>query len=701
MSFLTSDIDPPEAPSDALGRRPFAAKIAQLAADWRGERSLVIGVYGPWGSGKTTTKAMLIEHLARVEETTRPLLIDFNPWEWNGTSQLTGAFFNEIADALGTSGDAAASDAAERMSRYGRVLAVGSSIAKSLKTVGPLLLPMAGPLFSVFSDFVDQTKDVVREGAAASPARPMSKIKAELVTSLRALPRNVVVTVDDVDRLTHEEVGQLFQLIKANGDLPRMVYIIFCDRSVVERSLEKLVEGHGAEFMEKIIQLGFHLPAAMPHQIEILLLESLREVLGAHELWDEFDKSRWDAILAEGAGIYFETMRDVKRFAASLEFTLSFVAPRRRDFDVMDFVLLEILRVFEAAVYDRLILEKAVLTGRYIFPQPEGREERLQEIVKPTAARSREAVTAILRDLFPSFRRMRGAVVAVDSRTFRVSESASFDRYFVYGVPSNEVTAEELEALNAARDRRGALLPILRNGLATGRLAKWLSELEEITWKPSDITEYVVALAIFADEVPREEWGARWDAVQDIETLIWTLLREVDPISRRKAYEEMTERAFVIPCRSLLNDRQLATLLDEDVLSAGTERLSERLTQAAMDGTLAASPHLAVILMAWSEAIDDPAAAAEFARAMLDERSRPITILRAFANLSVRKVQEGSHVLRGDFTVADEPLAELVGYPLLIARVQQLAGGNLSLADRQIVDRYRYQLAARMRENET
>ena len=48
---------------DLLGREPFAHLLAQRIQAWRKKESIVIGLYGEWGNGKTVTKEMALQKL--------------------------------------------------------------------------------------------------------------------------------------------------------------------------------------------------------------------------------------------------------------------------------------------------------------------------------------------------------------------------------------------------------------------------------------------------------------------------------------------------------------------------------------------------------------------------------------------------------------------------------------------------------------
>src|SRR5450755_3400008 len=68
-------------------------------------------------------------------------------------------------------------------------------------------------------------------------SRSMSEVKAEIAEDLRALRAPILVVLDDLDRLTPQETLEALQLIKANGDFPNLIYLILCERAVVENHI--------------------------------------------------------------------------------------------------------------------------------------------------------------------------------------------------------------------------------------------------------------------------------------------------------------------------------------------------------------------------------------------------------------------------------------------------------------------------------
>src|SRR5947209_5345620 len=81
--------------ADQLDRSSFAEAIAKSIAGWTGKDSLVIALYGKWGTGKTSIKNMIVESLA-AGELKGVGIAEFNAWEVANREQLTELFFDEL-----------------------------------------------------------------------------------------------------------------------------------------------------------------------------------------------------------------------------------------------------------------------------------------------------------------------------------------------------------------------------------------------------------------------------------------------------------------------------------------------------------------------------------------------------------------------------------------------------------------------------
>lgn len=90
--------------------------------------------------------------------------------------------------------------------------------------------------------------------------------------------------IDDIDRLSYDEIAAVFQLVKSLADFPHTVYILSFDYDVVVRALEQSQRGLGAEYLEKIVQIPFAIPVAEISTIQKILFHELDELIENYHL---------------------------------------------------------------------------------------------------------------------------------------------------------------------------------------------------------------------------------------------------------------------------------------------------------------------------------------------------------------------------------------------------------------------------------
>ena len=81
---------------DSLNRKGFANLIGEAILKSRRSDSLVIGIIGKWGSGKTSIVNLAIEHIeyfsASNESVKKPIIVYFNPWNYSEQNQQITSF---------------------------------------------------------------------------------------------------------------------------------------------------------------------------------------------------------------------------------------------------------------------------------------------------------------------------------------------------------------------------------------------------------------------------------------------------------------------------------------------------------------------------------------------------------------------------------------------------------------------------------
>lgn len=670
MSRLRKGIDAP-AKVDRLGREKFAQHVASMIRQWEGRESLIVGIFGPWGSGKTTVKNQVIEKLANMPEP--PLIVAFNPWEWNGSEQVRQAFFEQLSAELKISGTSKASAAADRLALYGTLLTLGSSLTASLKTLAPFLVPGAGPFFGALGEAFGKSSDVVRGVRMPETQKSLGQVKQELANAIAEIERTIVVIVDDVDRLATGEIAQVFALLKVNADFPRVVYVVLCDPEVVAEALDQTVSGGGAGYLEKIVQVGFHLPHVSERQLEHMLTDDVVSTLREADLTYAFEWRRWENVCADGLMQYYTTLRDVNRYVASLEFTLGLIrGDGDVDIDVVDFLLLEALRMFERPLYELLPPAKEVLTGRARFGSTDESTAFVNDIL--SRAQQRDAAETVLAELFGLFRSANKYRGNTGPRQWGVNDYDTFDRYFHFSIPLHEYSGAQLREAVSSRGSR-EFLEHLRAARDAGRLGTLLKEIESHQELPSDVPAYLTAIVDFADELDLEVPGSRYSALSSFATLLWDGLESV-PISDRPAViRNVVSRARGVRllAQFVRFDRDRAdvdALTSQDVRNEVMTAVAQRIEALANTDGLRDHPHSAYLLNWWLES-PGRQRAVEYIRNALGDDDGAINVLQAFSARTA--VNVGRVRLRHGRVKADiRELIEVVGLQTAASAIDRL-----------------------------
>jgi predicted KAP-like P-loop ATPase len=310
---------------DQLERSNFARDIANDVAAWHGDDSLVIGLYGGWGCAKTSVKNLVLECLGKRTE--HFPAIEFNPWQFSGTGNIASAFFKELRIALsGADTSNKTQTRADKLDRYAKSLTVGGTTVSEVGRLLSIIGVPGGGIVHELGKGIKKSAAVAYEGSEALKARALEKeksivgLKRELADELSKLPQPLLVVIDDIDRLTTNEILEVFQLVKANADFPKLIYLLLFERSIVSKALDQISGGRGDEFLEKIVQVGYHVPHASREAVQKVLFAGLNEILATPGIDQRWDKHRWSDFYLDGIAGYFQNLRHVYRFLGSFDF---------------------------------------------------------------------------------------------------------------------------------------------------------------------------------------------------------------------------------------------------------------------------------------------------------------------------------------------------------------------------------------------
>lgn len=579
---------------DFLGRKRFSQHLGKALLDWKEKESLIIAIYGEWGSGKSSVINLASESIERGSHKNKPTIIEFNPWVFSEEDNLGEHFFHEIAKELEIRNDTEKDKKiAKKLKFYAGLLNltpeegllaglsskvllilgligisssqiinwlnVPSNWIQNILLIGGFLLV----LLELFKGYLTKLANYF-EKKADYYSKSVSEVKKEIKKELIDRQKKLVIVIDDIDRLNQSEIRQIFRLIRVNADFPNTIYLLAFDRTIIEKNLEEQVGVSGKDYLNKIVQVNFDVPFAKPSKIYTFLFKELDRILSilpesAQKYFGQ-DDPYWANVYHSGFKDFFKNIRDVKRFASSLEFNISQMYQGEvMEVNPIDFIAIEAIRVFAPDFYSFMRDKSALFTStdrndrssRDNNPRKDEIEKALNELPNEI----KESVLKLIKRLFPQIDGVFQYGYSSHghewqsgwSANLRVCATNNFDSYFtlIPGGDEEELSQFEIEEILSKTNSVENFEKILREYIEKKKIRKVLQRTQDFTGDQARIFQdnaknVVKALFNISDDLPEEKVGM-WDfgADMDLMRIIYQLLkREVD---KNKNFEILKE----------------------------------------------------------------------------------------------------------------------------------------------------------------
>lgn len=227
---------------DHLGRWPLAQEIYGIATTGPAEWSIRVGIYGEWGSGKTS----VLEFVEGIARANNQVVLRFTPWQFSDSRALWHSFVAALEDELkSTLPGWVKYDLQKWKKPASTVMRFFSRRKDKIKEAAdqkPVSMALAG---------IDLLKDY-----CAYTRRDLEK----LLGSIRGT--RILILVDDLDRTSPSIVPELLFAFKEVMDIPGVSFVCAFDPTIVGEILKSKHPGFddGLKFLEKIIDYPRWLP---------------------------------------------------------------------------------------------------------------------------------------------------------------------------------------------------------------------------------------------------------------------------------------------------------------------------------------------------------------------------------------------------------------------------------------------------------
>ena len=428
---LIADMPIDDPKQDRLDRVPLAKSLAHSILSLEGNDSFVVALCGPWGSGKTSVLNLLRKELAAVDGRVRPIVFHFNPWWFSGRNQLLEAFLSQFGAAL---------QLPDKGKSVGQLATLFQRLSAGLRPLS--LIPLIGEAARIgteVSQSIGQTMQVCADALQTDVFEARKQIDETLN---KQLDRRIVIVMDDIDRLSADEIADVFLILKAVADFPKTVYVLSFDHRVVRRAIRHKLGVNGTAYLEKIVQLQLEVPSVGNTATGQMFLEQAFQLLEEDLTGDA--RQDFGNLFHAGIKHFLTTPRASKKLLNTLRFMF---APLKGEVYFPNLCGIATLFTFVPSAVQIIANSQEAFVGTERYGQ--NRKELAtfhNNWLGKISARVRPQVREIVKGLFPKCEwALDGPGYAADIETtwrqqLRVCSSEHFEKYFLFAPPSGTIS---------------------------------------------------------------------------------------------------------------------------------------------------------------------------------------------------------------------------------------------------------------------
>jgi len=297
-----------ETTEDLLGFMVHADLITEVVKD-DALLPITIGVFGDWGSGKSSILKIASEQLDELDDGT--FVLYFNGWLFEGYDDAKAALLESIIkefeknQTFGANVKGKAKKLLKSVN-WMRVLGLGFKkvalpAASAYLTGGVSLIPYLAEQFGSLKaeDIAEKLqgeeseeflKSLLKDKETEDKSMLVREFRdgfAELIEESKI--KKLVVVIDDLDRCTPDRIIENLEAIKLFLNVEKTAFVIGADPRIVRHAIEYRFKPNHAEgdndrivddYLEKLIQVPYYLPKLSDSEVEtyISLLIAKRDL---------------------------------------------------------------------------------------------------------------------------------------------------------------------------------------------------------------------------------------------------------------------------------------------------------------------------------------------------------------------------------------------------------------------------------------
>lgn len=420
---------------DLLNRADFAKNVANAITQLsdKGECA-VVGIQGEWGSGKTSVARMVGQFLKENEPKVN--VIRLETWLATDRESLIKEFFTCVLGAIDSDGKLhpCYEDVKAYANQFGR---------RILRSITFNIGTDAAHASVDMSKIIDEPKPLTLESR--------KQLINEKLNGVDIPP--IVFFIDDIDRLSYDEIATLFQLVKNIADFKNIVYVLCYDKEIVGNALDRIHDKKGYRYIEKIVQIPIDIPMPSKRLLDRCFSKMVDRLIEEKDRkLTQFDRIHWSYMYDDGISSFINNLRDSNRLYNAFAFKYSIIGS---ECDFADLLAITLLEIESPKVIGCLKRNKVTLLesncGFPITVKPEEAKKLWEEIHDACGIDNVEALKNIISNMFPRFSRKAEIKYStwsseVGKATNKIDSAKYFDRFFCVSLDEGEASNVEVNA---------------------------------------------------------------------------------------------------------------------------------------------------------------------------------------------------------------------------------------------------------------
>ena len=388
------------------------------------KKAFSIGIVGEWGDGKSSLLNLVEEKLETDYK--ELIVVHFNPRASKGANYIQEDFLDSLKVSL---------------------TPLHSGINKIIDE------------YSIALDAIPGIPTIASRllGFLKIHWKKNQKSKREVLSqAIGDIGRRIVILIDDLDRLTGEELLEVLKVIDTNGAFPNTVFLTAFDKTYVNRVLENHLRLglQSRPYTDKYFTVEIPVPLhpsfrLINHLVSILGKACASGYITQHSA---IEIERLTKELSSFLSLRLLTIRDVRRFANQFLYDYAEI---QRDVSFQDYLLLELVKFSYPDEYNAIhryhyihrgsssILNsnstELIYLNKELFPQKTSDGKLVESKILPRSL-------DILRRLFPREDEFHNWYLKRNQRLYSVS---AFEHYF-YNYEYSHLKASDIDELFAA-----------------------------------------------------------------------------------------------------------------------------------------------------------------------------------------------------------------------------------------------------------